>query len=83
MGRGVASDPPQIKPPLWAAQVHRTVEDLTQEGGRWWPICQSPKRHAGEGECTAATSGGRSEAAPEGTQSQWGGQPRSALRDPT
>ena len=33
MGRGVTSDPPQIKPPLWAAQVHRTVEDLTREGG--------------------------------------------------
>ena len=23
--------PPQIKPPLWVAQVHRTMEDLTQE----------------------------------------------------
>ena len=29
MGRGVISDPAQIKPPLWAVQVHRTVEDLT------------------------------------------------------
>ena len=25
--------PPQIKLPLWAAQVHRTVEDLPLEGG--------------------------------------------------
>ena len=31
-GRGVASDPPQIKPPPWAVQVHRTAEDLTPEG---------------------------------------------------
>ena len=28
-GRGVASDPPQIKPSLWAVQVNRTTEDLT------------------------------------------------------
>ena len=33
MGRGVTSDPPQIKPPPWAVQVYRTVEDLTREGG--------------------------------------------------
>ena len=58
MGRGVTSDPPQIKPPSWEAQVHRTTEDLTREGGGWRPICQSPKRHAGEGECAATTSGG-------------------------
>ena len=25
--------PPQIKPPLWAAHVHRTTEDLTRESG--------------------------------------------------
>ena len=25
--------PPQIKPLLWVVQVHRTMEDLTQEGG--------------------------------------------------
>ena len=31
-GRGVASDPPQIKLLPWVAQVHRTVEDLTREG---------------------------------------------------
>ena len=31
--RGVTSDPPQTKLPPWAAQVHRTAEDLTQEGG--------------------------------------------------
>ena len=28
-GRGVTSNPPQVKPPLWAVQVHRTTEDLT------------------------------------------------------
>ena len=33
-GRGVASDPPpQIKRLLWVVQVHRTMEDLTLEGG--------------------------------------------------
>ena len=31
-GRGVTSDPPQIKPPQWVVQAHRTVEDLTREG---------------------------------------------------
>ena len=59
-GRGVTSDPLQIKLPPWAAQVHRTVEDLTQEGGRWRPIRQSPQRCAGEGEGAATMSGGRS-----------------------
>ena len=33
MGRGVTSNPPQIKLPPWVAQVHRTTEDLTREGG--------------------------------------------------
>ena len=32
-GRGVTSDPPWMKLPLWVAQVHRTIEDLTREGG--------------------------------------------------
>ena len=32
-GRGVTSSLPQIKPLPWVAQVHRTTEDLTLEGG--------------------------------------------------
>ena len=33
LGGELLLTPPQIKPPLWVAQVHRTTEDLQLEGG--------------------------------------------------
>ena len=83
--------PPQIKPLPWAMQVHRTMEDLTRKGGEVAAdlsvaqgVCrrrQVHSHHVRRVICPGLTPSVPPPAAPEGTQPQRGGWPRSTLCD--